>query len=71
MATKNGVKWYTEATAKIYFPEDHVGCEFCPVLETYARKQCRLTGEYLAETRNNVGYMCPLKFKPRKENGNG
>lgn len=62
MATKNGVAWYTEATAKIYFPEGHVCCDFCFAMETYARKQCRLTGEYLADTRG-IGYMCPLQFK--------
>lgn len=66
MATKNGVKWYTEAKAKIFFPEDHVCCDFCPLMETYARKQCRMTGEYLADTRAAVGYMCPLKFKEEK-----
>lgn len=70
MATKNSVLWYTKATASICFPEDRVCCDFCPILETYARKQCRLTGEYLADTRT-IGYMCPLKFKPRKENSNG
>lgn len=62
MAIKNGVAWYTEATAKIYFPEGHVCCDFCFAMETYARKQCRLTGEYLADTRG-IGYMCPLQFK--------
>lgn len=67
----NGVRWYTEATAKIYFPEGHVCCDFCPVLETYARKQCRLTGEYLADTRATVGYMCPLEFKSKEESANG
>ena len=57
----NGCLWYTEAQAKIFFPENKVCCEFCPIMETYARKQCRLTGEYLADTRT-IGYMCPLKF---------
>lgn len=66
----NGVKWYTEATAAIYFPEGHVCCDMCPLLETYARKQCRRTGEYLLDTRATVGYMCPLKFE-EQENDNG
>ena len=65
----NGVPWYTEATAKIYFPTDHVCCDFCFAMETYARKQCRLTGEYLSDTRG-IGYMCPLQFKSNEvENG--
>lgn len=66
MAASKQTLWYTKATATILFPEDHVCCDFCFAMETYARKQCRLTGEYLANT-HTIGYMCPLKFKPRKE----
>ena len=62
----NSCLWYTEAQAKIFFPENKVCCEFCPIMETYARKQCRLTGEYLADTRS-IGYMCPLKFIEKQE----
>ena len=62
----NGVSWYTEAQATIYFPEGKVCCDLCPLLETYARKQCRKTGEYLADTRT-IGYMCPLKFIEKQE----
>lgn len=63
---ENGVKFYTRARVNIYFPEGRVCCKFCPVLETYAREQCRLTGEYLADTRG-VGYMCPLKIDGENE----
>lgn len=63
---ENGVKFYTRARVNIYFPEGRVCCKFCPVLETYAREQCRLTGEYLADTRG-VGYMCPLKIDEENE----
>lgn len=62
MATKNSTLWYTQATVNIFFPEGHVCCDLCPLLETYARKQCRRTGEYLLDTRG-VGYDCPLKFE--------
>ena len=62
----NSCLWYTETQATIYFPENKVCCDFCPILETYARKQCRLTGEYLADTRT-IGYMCPLKFIEKEE----
>ena len=62
----NGVSWYTEAQATIYFPEDHVQCSKCPCLETYSRNQCRLTGEYLVDTRT-IGYRCPLKFIEKQE----
>lgn len=33
----------------------------------YARKQCRLTGEYLADTRGR-GYWCPLHIEKKEEN---
>lgn len=63
MSGKNGVRYYTQATVDIYFPEGHVCCDLCPLMETYARKQCRRTGEYLLDTRATVGYECPLIFK--------
>ena len=66
MNFENGVSWYTEAQASIYFPEGKVCCDLCPLMETYARKQCRLTGEYLLDTRI-IGYRCPLKFIEKQE----
>ena len=63
---ESGVSWYTEAQATIYFPEDYVQCSKCPCLETYSRNQCRLTGEYLVDTRT-IGYRCPLKFIEKQE----
>ena len=66
MNFENGVSWYTEAQAKIFFPEGQVSCRYCPILETYSRNQCRLTGEYLADTRT-IGYRCPLKFIEKQE----
>ena len=61
-----GVGYYTMATVEIGFPEDRVCCDFCPMLETYARKQCRRTGEYLVDTRG-IGYYCPLNFHKEEE----
>ena len=69
MSFENGVSWYTETKAKIFFPEGQVQCKLCPCLETYSRNQCRLTGEYLADTRT-IGYMCPLKFIEKQEETN-
>ena len=69
MNFENGVSWYTEAQATIYFPEDYVQCSKCPCLETYSRNQCRLTGEYLVDTRT-IGYRCPLKFIENKQEAN-
>lgn len=58
---ESGVKYYTKASVEVFFPENRVCCEYCPLLETYARKQCRRTGEYLVDTRT-IGYDCPLVF---------
>lgn len=59
----NGVTEYVETTVSIFFEKDHVACQFCPLLETYARNQCRRTGEYILDTRFTTGYYCPLKKK--------
>lgn len=59
---KDGVRWYAEANVKIYFPEGQVCCDLCPLMETYSRKQCRRTGEYLLDTRT-TGHWCPLEIK--------
>lgn len=58
----SGVRYYTITTCEIGFPENAVCCAYCPLLETYARKQCRKTGEYIADDRT-IGYMCPLQLK--------
>lgn len=67
MAINRCVRYYTTAMVEISFPEDRVCCEFCPLLETYARAQCRRTGEYIAD-RRGIGYDCPLIFKEDENN---
>lgn len=67
--TYNGCTRYTITEVIIGFPEDHMCCDLCPLLETYARKQCRRTGEYLIDTRYTVGFECPLKIVEDKTNG--
>ena len=58
---RSGVSYYTKANVDVYFPENRIACMYCPMLETYARNQCRRTGEYLVDTRT-IGYNCPLEF---------
>lgn len=58
-----GCTKYTEATVSIFFEKDHIACQFCPILETYARNQCRRTGEYILDIRYTVGHYCPLQIK--------
>jgi hypothetical protein len=65
---RSGVKYYTKATVEVFFPENKICCGFCPMLETYARNQCRRTGEYLVDTRT-IGYSCPLRFEMEDDNG--
>lgn len=50
---------YSERWVNIFFTGDEVCCKFCPLLETYARKQCRRTGEYIVND-NVTGYWCPI-----------
>jgi hypothetical protein len=64
---ESGVKYYTKAIVEVFFPENRVACMYCPMLETYARNQCRRTGEYLVDTRT-IGYDCPLVFESDEEN---
>lgn len=55
----DGIRRYTKRTIDIFFPGDTVCCARCPLLETYARKQCRRTGEYIVEDKT-PGVWCPL-----------
>ena len=63
----NGVNEYIEATVSIFFEPDHIACQFCPLLETYARNQCRRTGEYIIDTKFTTGMYCPLKIKENED----
>ena len=69
MAKCEGVTPYIKGAAEIYFPDGYVCCELFPLLETYPRKQCRRTGEYLLDTRI-TGFYCPLKFENMEEKEN-
>ena len=64
---RSGVKYYTKANVEVFFPENRIACMYCPMLETYARNQCRRTGEYLVDTRS-IGYDCPLRFEMEDNN---
>lgn len=60
----NGVEFYSHGVAHIYFANGNKCCDLCPMLETYSRKQCRLTGEYLSSisTNCNTGGLCPIEI---------
>ena len=63
----SGQTEYAEATVSIFFDPDHIACAYCPLLETYARNQCRRTGEYIVDTRYTVGRYCPLNIKTNEK----
>ena len=69
MASKfiSGCSLYAKATIDIYFPDGHVCCDLCPLMETYSRKQCRRTDEYLLDSRT-IGLNCPLHFESEDNN---
>ena len=63
MASKNKCTKYVSASLVVHFPEEEgIQCKLCPCLETYARKQCRLTGEYLADGYLIGGLFSQLTF---------
>ncbi len=67
MAVRKCVTRYIVAKVTIAFPEDEgIQCNLCPCLETYARKQCRLTGEYLADGYL-IGGLCPLNYENKED----
>lgn len=67
MAGAHGVSRYVATQVTIFFPDSHFCCDLCPLLETYSRKQCRRTGEYLLDTRVTVGSECPLIILNKEE----
>lgn len=58
---------YACATVSVFFDREHVACAYCPMLETYARNQCRMTGEYIIDTRYTTGWKCPLNIEIPEE----
>lgn len=62
-----GILTYERRNAQLYFPAGHVCCDLCPLLETYARKQCRRTGEYILDSRA-TGLYCPLQEEKEETN---
>lgn len=59
MAMKNKSPEYYYYMAGIVSFDGPIRCDNCPLLQTYSRKQCELTAEYIADTRR-TGYICPL-----------
>lgn len=65
----NGVKFYTEATCTVFFPENDICCHWCHLLRMESRTDryyCSMTGEYIPVPQVYTGHRCPLEFK--KEN---
>lgn len=62
---RNGVSYYTRATAVVGFPEDDVCCHWCPIMsrDPNLRDVCGKTGEILLAPKHTIGVECPLKFE--------
>lgn len=45
--------------AKIASWDGPIRCDNCPNMQTYSRKQCELTAEYIGDSRR-CGQLCPL-----------
>ena len=70
---RNGVRWYTEASCPVHFPEDDICCYRCVLMgNDYGSKRevCRRTGEILVAPMITIGDECPLRFVV-KEDENG
>ena len=52
---------YVITEVSVVFQLGAVDCAHCPLLETYSRKQCRKTGEYIVDDRT-LGAFCPLNI---------
>jgi hypothetical protein len=55
-----------ETRVSVFFEKDHICCQYCPFFETYSRKQCRLTGEYIVHEFGR-GYYCRLELEGNNE----
>ena len=65
-----GIKYYTQGTVTVSFPEDDVCCMHCPLMGMESRSNreyCRRTGEYLPAPRDIIGFKCPIKFEKPAE----
>lgn len=50
---------YFETNVRLCFDPDYIDCKHCPLLETYSRENCRLTGELIPNNKC-VGNFCPF-----------
>lgn len=50
---------YFEVKVKFCFDPEYIDCKHCPLLETYSREVCRLTGEFITNNKC-VGNWCPF-----------
>lgn len=50
---------YFRTSVILCFDPDFIDCKHCPLLETYSRETCRLTGELIPNNKC-VGNHCPF-----------
>lgn len=59
MAIQNKRIEYFYADVVLCFDPDYIDCKHCPLLETYSREVCRVTGEFIPNDKC-VGNWCPF-----------
>lgn len=50
---------YFKTNVQLCFDPDYIDCKHCPLLITYSRETCGLTGELITNDRC-VGNFCPF-----------
>lgn len=50
---------YFKANVQLCFDPDYIDCKHCPLLITYSRQTCGLTGELITNDKC-VGNFCPF-----------
>lgn len=50
-----------ECRVSLFFKAGHIECNFCHLLQTYDRRECRRTGELLLPGQLR-GMYCPLEI---------
>ena len=61
----NEVLKYTKGKVTIFFPNEEVRCQWCPLLNTERvgstyRCFCKRTGEFIPAPMDTIGYNCPI-----------
>ena len=68
----DGVTEYTEAWVQLFFPDDEVCCQYCPLMteDAIRRKVCFKTGLFIKNIKARLD-GCPLQIIDKEEQLDG